>query len=214
MSLKRIIVLDDHPLYLSGLKSVLNDNQNYIVVGCCKNVSGLLYALTVCHIDIIIMSESQTLYDLPLDRFNRVIGDNYPDIKIVVLNGDHESPLFMPHHKLDAAARIDKTMKADAVLSILDTLRIIPKKDTTFKTRLHEKHPNEEFPALSVLTQKFKLSRSEQAVIKYIQQGMRVSQISALMGKSPKTISAQKRNAYRKMKVDSDAQFFIHYKTR
>ncbi|WP_222864792.1 LuxR C-terminal-related transcriptional regulator, partial [Serratia marcescens] len=48
----------------------------------------------------------------------------------------------------------------------------------------------------------------EQTVIEYIHAGMTVSQIAQKLSRSVKTISAQKRNAMRKMGVDRDSDLF------
>jgi DNA-binding NarL/FixJ family response regulator len=64
----------------------------------------------------------------------------------------------------------------------------------------------------SVLSQDLPLSPREHEVLRCFLAGMCVSDIAAKFSRSPKTISAQKQSAFRKLGIRSDAELFASRK--
>lgn len=60
-----------------------------------------------------------------------------------------------------------------------------------------------------LLAEKFNLTLSEKKVIYYIAAGLSVKSCSSLLDRNIKTISTQKRSAYRKMAITTDVEL-IH----
>ncbi|ECP3143821.1 spore gernimation protein GerE, partial [Salmonella enterica] len=59
------------------------------------------------------------------------------------------------------------------------------------------------------LTKKFNLTQCEKKVIYYIAAGLTVKSCSTLLDRNIKTVSTQKRSAYRKMAITTDVEL-IH----
>ncbi|EAY0429222.1 spore gernimation protein GerE [Salmonella enterica] len=60
-----------------------------------------------------------------------------------------------------------------------------------------------------LLTKKFNLTQCEKKVIYYIAAGLTVKSCSTLLDRNIKTVSTQKRSAYRKMAITTDVEL-IH----
>ncbi|KWA82229.1 hypothetical protein WL29_26600 [Burkholderia ubonensis] len=64
----------------------------------------------------------------------------------------------------------------------------------------------------SELSENLRLSPREHEVLRCYLAGMSVSDIASKFSRSPKTISAQKQSAYRKLGIRSDAELFASRK--
>jgi two-component system response regulator FimZ (fimbrial Z protein)/two-component system response regulator EvgA len=80
---KSVMLVDDHPAMLMALKSMLQDQLLFEVVGQCRNGEECLQSMKQINPDIVILD-----LDMPkTDGFDviRRISLTYPDIRLLVL---------------------------------------------------------------------------------------------------------------------------------
>lgn len=85
---QRIVIADDHPVFLVGLRAVITSafNENFVVSGECNNVDSLLYLLEKDLPDILL-----TDFNMPGQRQSdglrliETLHRKYPSLPIVVI---------------------------------------------------------------------------------------------------------------------------------
>ena len=80
----KILLVDDHPFFLSGLESILNPIDDFIVIGKARNGREAIKFVVDCQPDMIIM-------DVAMPKLNGIettkkIMVLYPNIKIIGLS--------------------------------------------------------------------------------------------------------------------------------
>src|SRR5438045_383530 len=86
----RIFLLDDHQIMLDGIRSLLGNNDLFVIVGEATRAEDALKNIPLCNPDIVITDIS--LPGMNGIEFTRQLKNNLPDIKVMVLTvsaGDH-----------------------------------------------------------------------------------------------------------------------------
>jgi len=86
----KLFLLDDHQIMLDGIKSLLNDDDAFIIVGEATRAEDALKAIPSCYPDIVISDIS--LPGMNGIEFTRRLHEEQPKIKVMVLTmsaGDH-----------------------------------------------------------------------------------------------------------------------------
>ena len=108
---KSVMLVDDHPAMLMALKSMLQDQLLFEVVGQCRNGEECLQSVKQINPDIVILD-----LDMPkTDGFDviRRISLTYPDIRLLVLSSLDEQVYGGRVRSLGAHGFINKTAGAD-----------------------------------------------------------------------------------------------------
>ena len=80
----KILLVDDHPIFLDGMHAILDPNDDFIITGTAKNGYEAIDLVNQDHPDIILM-------DVAMPELNGIeatkrIAQLYPDIKILALS--------------------------------------------------------------------------------------------------------------------------------
>ena len=80
----KILLVDDHPVFLDGIHAILETNDDFIITGEAKNGYEAIELVHEEHPDIILM-------DVAMPKLNGIeatkrIAELYPDIKILALS--------------------------------------------------------------------------------------------------------------------------------
>ncbi|WP_430227084.1 response regulator [Paraburkholderia tropica] len=201
----RIIVADDHPLVLFALENLLASLSNLRVVARAQSVPQLFeeaqqhdFALAV--LDLYMPGERGEEGHDAVQRFQRT----YPDKAVVVLTMEDEA----------AALRSAINLNVEAVLSKRDRIDLIPVAIASAMAREHYigpvvrellKKAEREQRREEVLRL---LSRREFEVLTHYASGLGVTEIAGLLGRSVKTISAQKCAAMKKLALTTDIDLY------
>jgi DNA-binding NarL/FixJ family response regulator len=78
-----LIIADDHPVMIEGIRSALKNESNIQIVAVANNGDQLLKALTYKSPDIVLMDVS--MQDLTGIDLARIIHEKYKDVKILFL---------------------------------------------------------------------------------------------------------------------------------
>jgi len=201
----RVIVADDHPLVLFALDNLIATLPNVRIVARAQSVAQLFLEAGRYEFDLVLM-------DLYMPGEGREEGHG----AIRSFQGEHAAkPIVVLTMESDAAAlRTAIELGVGAVLSKRDRIDLIPVAIASAMAR--EQYVG---PVVRDLLEKASraqrrahvhqaLSRREFEVFKHYAGGLGVTEIASLLGRSVKTISAQKCAAMKKLALNSDIDLY------
>ncbi|APA85847.1 response regulator transcription factor [Paraburkholderia sprentiae WSM5005] len=201
----RTIIADDHPLVLLAIENLICNYPNLKVVGRAADVAELFIEVDRSPCDLVLMD----LY-MPGghhdNRFDvvRQFKARYPNVALVILTMETEA----------ATLRKVISLGVDGLLSKRDRIDLIHVAVVMALARECYVGPAVRAMLTDVaLTQRLdfvraRLSRRELEVFTQYASGLGVTEIATRLGRSVKTISAQKCMAMRKLSLNSDAELF------
>lgn len=219
----RIAILDDHPVVRAGVSAYLSQNRNVFVIGEFETSRDMILALANQSVDVLLIDYSLGPAEVDGISLIKMLRIKFPDARILVFSalydpatvalalrsgahgfvgkGGREEEIVLALQKVAAGGTYcDPQMTY--LLSGASTEQIEPlaggtaSGDTTLSA------------SISGLLDGASLSGREREVIRCLLAGMTISDIAIKFGRSPKTISAQKGTAYRKLGVTTDNGLF------
>jgi two-component system capsular synthesis response regulator RcsB len=202
----KIILADDHPLILTGIRSLIAHNQpSCEVVAEAHQVSELLNTLQQHSCDLLI-----TDFSMPGDERSdgltmiQQLKRDYPTLPILVLTQIHNAGILQSLLQLGVSGVLLKkaviSELSDAIRQILSGHSYI---GSSVKTLLAE-------AGLDHQTGLVQLTPKESEVVRLLAGGMSVTQVAEYLHRSVKTISTQKKSAMLRLGLQSDSALF-HY---
>ncbi|CAM3859614.1 response regulator [Aeromonas bestiarum] len=202
----KIILADDHPLILTGIRSLIAHNQpGCEVVAEAHQVSELLNTLQQHSCDLLI-----TDFSMPGDERSdgltmiQQLKRDYPTLPIIVLTQIHNAGILQSLIQLGVSGVLLKkaviSELSDAIRQILSGHSYI---GSSVKTLLAE-------AGLDHQTSLVQLTPKESEVVRLLASGMSVTQVAEYLHRSVKTISTQKKSAMLRLGLQSDSALF-HY---
>jgi two-component system, NarL family, captular synthesis response regulator RcsB len=212
----RVIIADDHPVVMLGVRALLKGRSNLHVVGEATSGSELLALLASQDCDLLITDFSMP-YEadvgvgdglLLLKRLRR----DYPNLPIVVLTMIRNSALIRGMFAAGVNGVVGKVaMMKELLLAIgavmggrtyvCESLREQAREKVSTRTQAKAvSDPGARDPAV--------LSQREAEVVRLYVRGLSVTQIAEHLHRSVKTVSQQKNDAMRKLGMTSNSQLY------
>lgn len=210
----RIVIADDHPVVMLGVRALLKDRSSLHVVGEATNGGELLELLANQPCDLLITDFSMPYEDdagdglLLLKRLRR----DYPNLPIIVLTMIHNPALIRGMLAAGVNGLVGKVaMMKELLLAIgavtsgrtyvCESMReYAPEKVSTRTQAEAASHPAAGDPTV--------LSEREAEVVRLYANGLSVTQIAERLHRSVKTVSQQKNDAMRKLGITSNSQLY------
>lgn len=192
--MQKVFLVDDHVILLNGLVSILEENDDFEVMGTASNVADTLQFLRTKQPDVLI-----TDYNLPDDdglTLVRKARRLYPDLKILVLSMHDESHLVKEILKEGINGYV---LKKDSESELIQALYDV-KNGKTFlsndinKMLIQSLHGNDE--------QKL-LTEREREILKLIAKEYTNKDIAEELFISERTVETHRKNIFRKTKTNS-----------
>jgi two-component system capsular synthesis response regulator RcsB len=204
----RIILADDHPIFLIGLRVVLEQHSHAKVVAEASSPSELVDALKRHSCDVLV-----TDFMMPCDvqndglRLLQRVRRDYPQLPIVVVTMLNNPGLFRSILAVGVNALLSKASLAGELPAaiecicqgkqfVADSVTRILREATDFGTDTLISHEQ--------------LSPKESEVLRLLAAGRSVGEIATHLSRSKQTVSAQKVSAMRKLGLGNDASLFIY----
>jgi DNA-binding NarL/FixJ family response regulator len=194
----KIIIADDHEVFASGLKQILNSNPNYQMGGCFNNGKQVLDYLDQGYsADLLILD-----LNMPVMDGVQVMGHlqrNYPSVKKLVLSLHNSASTVALCKNLGADGMIGK----DAPLQmLLDSIQSIIKGERNFiDLPVSNNKENEGHGFYEKLAKQYHLSKREIEVIQLILNQFETNEIAEKLNLSLFTVRAHRRNIFEKLGV-------------
>jgi two-component system, NarL family, captular synthesis response regulator RcsB len=196
----RIIVADDHSSVRAGVSRLLETMTYLSVVGEAPDTRALAELLDTHPCDLIVSDVGMPGIDGESNAivFLRRILRHAPHVPIVILTMIHQPRTLAGLLHMGVAAIVDKRDVAGSLISAVDAAhagrRYLSERAQAAIGAVADPQPSAGA-----------LSAREWEVFRLYAQGMTIQQIAARLVRSNKTISTQKRNAMRKLGLDTEA---------
>lgn len=195
MSTIKIIIADDHTLFINGLQLLIKEEPGIEVIDIVHNGKELLDILDKKKPDIILLDINMPVIN-GLDSI-KYIKQEYPDIKIIVLSTYSEDHLIEKARNLGANGYLLKNSNKD---ELLETIRLVNNNHTSFPYK--EPKTRNAFAAQDDFLKQFNLTKREAEIIQLLKAGMTNQQISDKLFLSIYTIETHRKNIMQKLNLN------------
>lgn len=203
----RIIIADDHPVVLHGIRIVLERHQ-MDVAGTAADGAGLLQLLVrqPCHAVLTDLSMPGPGPDGP--ELLAELRQHHPDLPVVVLTGARHPGLLDGLLRDGVHGLVDKSADFAELPQALHAA-MAGQVFVSDQLRRHLQARDLLFPHPPAA-----LSARELEVLQLLTDGLNINAIADRSGRSPKTISRQKAEAMRKLGLRTNQELYDYLQTR
>lgn len=201
----RIAVADDHPVVLAGLEHFLSGLTDITVIGFATDSTALVELLGSNDCDVVV-----TDFSMPHGRYGdgiallRFLQRRFPSVHAVVLTSVENSSVLRSILDIGVRAIVGKSEDPAYLAAAIRNAHANEGYLSPEVQRIVEAAGREEANA-PLDTQ---LSKRETEVLRLFAEGLTVSEIGTRIGRSRKTVSAQKVTAMKKLGLERDADIF------
>jgi DNA-binding NarL/FixJ family response regulator len=200
-----LLLVDDHAVLRDGLKTIIESEDDINVIGEAVSGSDALNKVRELTPDIILM-------DINLPGMNgvevtRILKQQYPHIKVLILTMHSHEEYFMSAIKEGADGYLLKDAPSDQVVEAVRTVfhgesvihPSLTRKLLTFHQQNHRKDKEEN-----------SLTEREREVLTCLVEGLTNKEIGERLFVSDKTVKIHVSNIFKKLNVKSRSQVIIH----
>lgn len=203
----KVLIADDHPIVLLGVRQILSDKAEFLIVGEANQAGDLLRLIEEKQPDIVI-----TDYDMPGDethgdglRFIGYLRRHYPQINVIILTVVQSAVIISMLQSMGVFAVLSKIEDMGEILRALRFAQLgLPYRGPSAEAQGPGVAEND--PAAERIAQ---LTGKELEVLRHLMGGSSVTVVATTLQRSVKTISAQKISAMRKLGVTSDHELVM-----
>lgn len=197
MSRRRIFVVDDHPIVLSGIGAMIDGQKDMTIVGLAANAAEALETIGKAEPDVAVI-------DISLPGINGVmlierLLERFPDLKCIALTA-HEDPGCL--RQVLAAGGRGFVVKRSTTTDLLQAIRCVLAGDNYVDPALAARMLS---PRNCAQGDAGNLSERERSVIQLVALGYSNKEISSRLNLSIKTIETYKTRATDKLELHSRA---------
>ena len=192
--LLRLIIADDHPLLVDGVRRVLEEMEGIEVLEPARNGRHLIALLRESAADMVLLD----LHMPQLDGIEtlKVLRKEFPRVKVLVFTNYSQPKLIREIRMLGAKGYLLKNSTSITLKEAVQTI-------ASGGTWLHEQEP--EMPVSDYFTddfmKKYQVTQREVEIIRKIAKGFTSKEIGEQLFISEFTINAHRRNICRKLEI-------------
>ncbi len=204
----RVILADDHPIFLIGLQVVLEQDSTVKVVAVASSPTELDEQLKVHPCDLLI-----TDFIMPAEQRNdglrllERVRRRYPHLPIVVVTMLNNAGLFHSILALEVNALLSKASLASELPAAIRNIRL--NKPYVAASVRQALLAAGDFGTDTLIAHE-RLTPKEWEVLRLLAAGRSVGELATHLNRSKQTVSAQKVSAMRKLGLANDAALFIY----
>jgi two-component system capsular synthesis response regulator RcsB len=200
-----VLLADDHPALLAGIKHELESVPSIAIEGVARDSGQLVQLLTRAPCDVLV-----TDYAMPGGAhgdgitFISYLRRHYPDLKIVVFTTLDNPAIMQELSRLGVHSVLSKAQETNQLVSAIHAVyagaRYYP---SELRGGASSGGPRTAAPRSGP-----DLTKRELEVVRLYVSGMSVNEIAAQLSRSKQTISSQKASAMRKLGIEREADLF------
>ena len=192
----RIIIADDHPLLVDGLRRVLEEMKDVEVTEPVGNGRQLLLRLRESPVDMVLLDLQMPQLD-GLETL-RILQKEFPRLKVVIFTNYNQQKLLREARNLGASGYLSKSCTSQ---ELKDAVRTVEEGGTWFP----KESPSvaEDSPSVFVndFMKKYQITQREVEIIRKIALGYTTKEIGEQLYVSEFTVNAHRRNICRKLDI-------------
>ncbi|WKZ92907.1 LuxR C-terminal-related transcriptional regulator [Chimaeribacter arupi] len=202
----KIIIAGDNPIIKYGLTHIINEQSHKTL----KVVNTILLK-DIYHIeekfDLLLASINapEDMFSIHLPFISRFY-ERSPGKKLAMITGIASSSLLLKSRKYLNGLLSERDPFAELIEGIL---KILEGQNYVSRSIREHQFIDKRPRPLTLGTSRLALSECEDKVIKYIFSGYNVTETARLLDRSIKTVSAQKRQAMKKLGVENDTELLL-----
>lgn len=201
----KVLLADDHPIVLMGVREIIERDSRFKVVGEAMSSSELIDKISQLNPDVII-----TDYNMPGDeqygdgtRLVEYLRRHFPEPRVLILTVISNPQVLSWLYGLGISGVISKSAGLEQILVALDAFY----RDGHYQQDTLEGAPSEDEAGISQMF--CQLTVKEFEVLRLFATGVSVGEVAQSLNRSIKTISTLKVSAMRKLNVDNDQALLI-----
>jgi two-component system capsular synthesis response regulator RcsB len=201
----RVLLADDHPIVLMGVREIIERDSRFQVVGQAMNSSELIDGISSLRPDVII-----TDYNMPGDdhygdgtRLVEYVRRHFPEPRMLVLTVISNPQVLTWLYDLGISGVISKSAGLEQILVALDAFY----REGHYQQDTSDEVSSDDADGFSQRISQLTVKEFE--VLRLFACGMSVGDIALSLSRSIKTISTLKISAMRKLNVDNDQALLI-----
>jgi two-component system, NarL family, nitrate/nitrite response regulator NarL len=201
----RVLLVDDHPIVISGVRRLLAEAPDFEVVGQASTAQDAVKAAIAGRPDLILLD--LRLPDVRSADLCRRLRTTMPSAQVVVFTAFVEGPLL---RSCLAAGVAGVLLKDAAELDLVSDLRRIRSGRVVIDDRVREtaESANEPRPMDASLTQR------EHQVLRLLAEGMSGKEMAGTLGLAPNTVRSYCQSLLYKLQSTSRIQALANARTR
>jgi DNA-binding NarL/FixJ family response regulator len=193
----RVFIVDDHPVVVAGLKTLLSNLDNIAVAGAVSNAFEAIPFLKENPVDVILLDIN--LPDISGIELCKKITREFPGIKVVGISTFSDRSYISHMIGNGASGYLLKSASAEEIADAIDT--VLRGKMYLSVSMEHVLHPvaskrADDLPALT---------KREKEILTHIAQGLTNNQIAEKLFISPLTVDSHRKNLLTKLDVNNTA---------
>lgn len=197
---KTLALVDDHPIVIEGLKSVIAAWKNQYNLICFSDGNSILSFVRNNHVDIVLLDIS--LPDISGLDVCKILHAEYPKIKIVGLSNHAEYSIISEMLDHGAAGFLLKEVPATDIMKGIDMVLQGEKALSPEARKIIENKVNQEKTLPS-------LTKREKQLIELLAQGKTTNKIAEELFLSKFTVDTYRKNLLQKFNVKNSSELLV-----
>ena len=198
----RVLVVDDHAILRDGIRSLLESQDDIVVVGEASDGSEAIELVSKLQPDIVLM-------DISMPKMNgldatRAIRDCFPQVKVVILTQHDNREYIAPALGAGASGYV---LKRSGRREMLNAIRQVYEQGVFLTSNITQEVLQEYSQAgRNGKYDEQRLTDREYQILQLIVEGKSNKEIALKLGISPKTVSVHRTNIMSKLNVQNTVE--------
>lgn len=201
MSKISVIIADDHRLIRTGIKLLLEDNDEIELVAEAENGEELIELVCQFEPDVILLDLTMPKLDglASMD----IILKKYPETSIIILSM-HENSEFV-QKSVDAGA-LSYLLKNVSKEELINTIKTVTFGKKSFSPIINEMLVKGQLEARKLKSESVKITRREKEVLECLLKGMSTKQMADVLFLSGRTVESHRLRLLKKFDAQNSAE--------
>jgi len=193
----KVLIVDDHPLVIEGLKSLLSTNRDIKVLESCNNGKEALDFLEENHVDIVLLDIN--LPDMSGIDICELITTKHKNVSVIGLSTYGERSII---NQMISNGAKGYLLKNVTETELVEAINKVYRGNCYFGIEVQKAMANTIFHSLGNTP---RLTKREKQILKLVVSGKTNNQIAEDLFISPLTVETHRRNLMKKMNASNTA---------
>lgn len=196
----KVLVVDDHAILRDGIRSLLESQQDILVVGEAADGAEAIEQIGKLFPDIVLM-------DISMPNMNgldatRLIKEKFPQVKVLILTQHDNREYISPALQAGASGYV---LKRSGRRELLNAVRQVHEQGAFLANKVAQE-VLQEYSQADSSEEQYALTARERKVLQLLASGKSNKEIALLLGISPKTVSVHRTNIMNKLGVQNTVE--------